>query len=148
MGLAASNDLRDVAWAKMLFLSATRSPSKSTFTLLSKGLSKVAATASSPECAGCGANATRSNARTVLKNVESGYIQDKAPRVGGLNFFVLYVLRRDIVQVSFQFQLKLQRRPRARVSPMGCALHALPTKAPLLMCLRRSRPERTRSLVS
>ena len=73
MGLAVSNDLHDVAWAKMLFLSATRSPSKSTFTLLSKGLSKVAAIASSPQCADCLVNATRSYARTVLKKVESGY---------------------------------------------------------------------------
>jgi hypothetical protein len=137
MGLAASNDLRDVAWAKMLFLSATRSPSKSTFTLLSKGLSKVAATASSPECADCGANATRSNARTVLKHVESGYKTRLQGLVVSISF-VLYVLRRDIVQVSFQFQLKLQRRPRARVSPMGCALHALQTNVPLLMCLHRS----------
>jgi hypothetical protein len=72
-GLAVSNELHEVAWAKMLFLSATRSPSKSTFALLTKGLSKVAAIASSPECSDCLANATRSYARTVLKKVESGY---------------------------------------------------------------------------
>ncbi len=75
-------------------------------------------------------------------------IQNKAPRVGGLNFFVLYVLRRDVVQVSFQFQLKLQRRPRARVAPIGCSLHALQANVPLLMCLHRSCPEGRRSLVS
>ncbi len=73
MGLAVSNDLHEVAWAKMVFLSATRSPCKSSFALLTKGLSKVAAIASSPESSDCIINATRSYARTVLKKVESGY---------------------------------------------------------------------------
>jgi hypothetical protein len=73
MGLAISHDLHDVAWAKMVFISATRFPSKSTFTLLSKGLSKVAAIASSPESSDHVVNATRAYARTVLKKVESGY---------------------------------------------------------------------------
>jgi hypothetical protein len=73
MGLAISNDLHDVAWAKMVFLSATRCPSQSAFALLTKGLSKVAAIASSPEHSDSVINATRSYACTVLKRVESGY---------------------------------------------------------------------------
>jgi hypothetical protein len=73
MGLAISNELHDVAWAKMVFLSATRCASQSTFALLTKGLSKVAAVASSPESSDCVVNATRSYARILLKKVESGY---------------------------------------------------------------------------
>jgi hypothetical protein len=72
-GLAISHELHDVAWAKMVFLSATKFPSKHTFELLSKGLTKVAHIASAPETSDCVVNATRSYARTVLKKVESGY---------------------------------------------------------------------------
>ena len=73
LGLAISSELHDVAWAKMVFLSATRCPSQSTFALLTKGLSKVAAIASSPESTDCVVNATRSYSRILLKKVESGY---------------------------------------------------------------------------
>jgi hypothetical protein len=111
MGLAVANDLHDVAWAKMLFLSATRSPSKSTFTLLSKGLSKVAAIASSPETSDCVVNATRSYARTVLKKVESGYKTRLEMSVDPSirNLFAPPHDTDDTAQVSFQFRRQLQR---------------------------------------
>jgi hypothetical protein len=90
MGLAISNELHEVAWAKMVFLSATHCPSKSSLALLSNCLSKVAAIARSPECKDCVFNATRSYACTLLKKVESGYrARLERLALANLGFFIV-----------------------------------------------------------
>jgi hypothetical protein len=111
MGLAVSHDLHEVAWAKMVFISGSRFPSKSSFTLLSKGLSKVAAIASSPESSDHVVNATRAYARTVLKKVESGYKTSLERLVESRGSS--HAPRHDIAQVPCQFRGRLQRGARA-----------------------------------